>query len=279
MSSSSDPHGSSQPGGSPGPSFEPASQSPSPWAPQGDPYVQPSADPYGQPQEGHYAQPSVDPYAQPQGGPYASASAQPHAQPSVDPYAYPSSTPHSQTAQGHHAQPSADLYPEPAGPHHQPSASPYGQPGAGWYGQPGADRYGQVAPGPGQQAGAQPPNLYGTPNPYGPGGGNDIYGVYQYQGPAKSKSTAALLAFFLGSFGAHNFYLRQSKRGWLHVALGPLTWLCMVLFGVLAVNNPAGEDVWFGLVGLLYLMTTINGIWAFIEFIIILTKPEHELGR
>lgn len=190
--------------------------------------------------------PSADPYGQPSANPYAPASASPYGQPSADPYA-------------------------------AASASPYGQPSANPYGQ-STDRYGQYGAGPGQYPGAQPPNLYGM-DPYGTPAGNDIYGVYQYQAPTKSKAAAALLAFFLGGVGAHNFYLRQNMRGWLHVALGPLVWLLMLVFAVMAVNNPAGEDTFFALFGLLYVVTTGNGIWAFVEFIIILTKPEHELGR
>lgn len=35
----------------------------------------------------------------------------------------------------------------------------------------------------------------------------------------KSKVTAALLAFFLGSFGVHRFYLGESGKGLLYIAL------------------------------------------------------------
>jgi TM2 domain-containing membrane protein YozV len=34
----------------------------------------------------------------------------------------------------------------------------------------------------------------------------------------KNKSTATLLAFFLGGFGAHRFYLEQQKLGWYYLA-------------------------------------------------------------
>jgi len=34
----------------------------------------------------------------------------------------------------------------------------------------------------------------------------------------KNKSTATLLAFFLGGFGAHRFYLEQRKLGWYYLA-------------------------------------------------------------
>lgn len=71
--------------------------------------------------------------------------------------------------------------------------------------------------------------------------GKDIlqpqYGDYQ----RKSKATAALLAFFLGGFGAHNFYL-----GYTGKAIAQLI-LTLTLFGAI-----------------------ISGIWAFVEFILIL---------
>lgn len=63
------------------------------------------------------------------------------------------------------------------------------------------------------------------------------YGDYQ----RKSKATAALLAFFLGGFGAHNFYL-----GYTGKAIAQLI-LTLTLFGAI-----------------------ISGIWAFVEFILIL---------
>ena len=71
--------------------------------------------------------------------------------------------------------------------------------------------------------------------------GKDIlqpqYGDYQ----RKSKATAALLAFFLGGFGAHNFYLGHTGK-----AIAQLI-LTLTLFGAI-----------------------ISGIWAFVEFILIL---------
>ena len=71
--------------------------------------------------------------------------------------------------------------------------------------------------------------------------GKDIlqpqYGDYQ----RKNKATAALLAFFLGGFGAHNFYL-----GYTGKAIAQLI-LTLTLFGAI-----------------------ISGIWAFVEFILIL---------
>lgn len=33
----------------------------------------------------------------------------------------------------------------------------------------------------------------------------------------KNRMTAAMLAFFLGGFGAHKFYLNQTAAGWLYL--------------------------------------------------------------
>ena len=64
--------------------------------------------------------------------------------------------------------------------------------------------------------------------------------------PPKSKVTAALLAFFLGGLGVHNFYLGYAGRGIAQLLIMVFTgWLIIPAF--------------------------IVGIWAFIEFILILT--------
>lgn len=60
----------------------------------------------------------------------------------------------------------------------------------------------------------------------------------------KSKTTAALLAFFLGGFGVHNFYLGFKGRA-----------IVQLLITVLSVGTLAG----------------VSYLWAFVEFILILT--------
>lgn len=65
-------------------------------------------------------------------------------------------------------------------------------------------------------------------------------------GPPKSKVAAALLAFFLGCFGIHNFYLGFTGRG-----------VAQLLITVLSLSCGYG--------------VIITWIWAFIEFILILT--------
>lgn len=60
----------------------------------------------------------------------------------------------------------------------------------------------------------------------------------------KSKIAAALLAFFLGAFGVHNFYL--GKKG---------TATTQLLITLLSCG----------------ILSFISGIWSFIEFVMILT--------
>jgi len=72
-------------------------------------------------------------------------------------------------------------------------------------------------------------------------------------GPPKSKVAAALLAFFLGCLGIHNFYLGYTGRG-----------LAQLLITVLTLG--------YGVI--------VTGIWAFIEFILILTGSiKDKFGR
>ena len=72
-------------------------------------------------------------------------------------------------------------------------------------------------------------------------------------GPPKSKVRAALLAFFLGWLGIHNFYLGYTGRG-----------LAQLLITVLTLG--------YGVI--------VTGIWAFVEFILILTDTlRDKFGR
>ena len=101
----------------------------------------------------------------------------------------------------------------------------------------------------------------------------------------KSKTTAALLAFFLGHFGAHNFYRGQKGRAFGHLGL---LLLGVVLFGIAGaalvgsvdargnVADSAAAGV--GIVGVLgYLAFIANGIWRLVEFIMILVSKDGSL--
>ncbi|WP_104961369.1 TM2 domain-containing protein [Pseudomonas sp. XWY-1] len=72
---------------------------------------------------------------------------------------------------------------------------------------------------------------------------------------SSKKLPAALLAFFLGCFGAHKFYLGYTGQG--------LIMLLVFLFGFILVGIPS----------------LVIGVIAFIEFIIYLTKSEEDFER
>jgi len=122
-------------------------------------------------------------------------------------------------------------------PFPQNPQDPFGQPfGA----QPGAQ--------PGAQ-GASSPAPYGQPQApaYNQAAG---YNPVIFSAP-KSKAAAAVLAFFLGSFGAHNFYLGFKNKAWWQLGL--------TIFGIITSIFIIG-----------FLALAVTGIWGFIEFILIL---------
>jgi len=48
----------------------------------------------------------------------------------------------------------------------------------------------------------------------------------------KNKNNYALLALFLGSFGAHKFYVGQIGKGILYILFAPITFFIGILSGV-----------------------------------------------
>ncbi len=99
-----------------------------------------------------------------------------------------------------------------------------------------------------QQPGYQQPGYqnYGT----GPQPGMPAYGMPTR--PPRNAIVAALLAFFVGSLGIHNFYLGYTGRGVAQLCITVLT---------------------------LGLGAIISGIWAFIEFIMILVNRDYRDGE
>ena len=83
-------------------------------------------------------------------------------------------------------------------------------------------------------AGQPPPPHYAAPSPYPQQPRSSVHG--------RDKWIAAVLAFFLGGFGIHKFYLGKTAQGFLY---------------------------------LLFFWTIIPGIIAFIETIIYLVTPEE----
>ena len=51
----------------------------------------------------------------------------------------------------------------------------------------------------------------------------------------RNKTTAGLLALFLGAFGAHYFYLGNSKKGTTRLLLSIFVPLCAFIFGIIGI--------------------------------------------
>jgi len=87
------------------------------------------------------------------------------------------------------------------------------------------------------------------------GAAKDIYTDSISIGPGAKRLTAALLAFFLGGFGAHKFYLGYKAQG-----------IIMLLV------------FWFGFI-LLGIPTGVIALISFIEFILYLSKSDEEFEQ
>ena len=140
-----------------------------------------------------------------------------------------------------------------------------------------------------------------TPPPYGqpgypdagqqPGYPNAGYGQPGYgTGVApKSKVTAALLAFFLGGIGAHNFYLGQKGRAVGHIVLAVAVIILSIVFVATTMNTAmdaaaSGRQISDSQAGgfaggmlLVWLIAIVNSIWALVEFIMILVNKDGSL--
>ncbi|WP_018296908.1 TM2 domain-containing protein [Corynebacterium lubricantis] len=82
-------------------------------------------------------------------------------------------------------------------------------------------------------------------------GFNQQYGFQQQPVRPKSKVAAALLAFFLGTLGLHNFYLGYTRRGVAQLVTWLIGWVTAII-GIGAV--------------ILFVLS----VWVIVEFILIL---------
>ncbi|WP_067780736.1 TM2 domain-containing protein [Actinomyces vulturis] len=110
---------------------------------------------------------------------------------------------------------------------------------------------------------------------------------YGYPATApKSKTAAALFAFFLGAIGVHDFYLGKKTLGIIHVVLAVIAF-ALVIAGFVYVGahatGPNGEVPSDELgpvalfLGLGYGIGIINALWSFVEFILILVRKDPNL--
>ena len=135
-------------------------------------------------------------------------------------------------------------------------------------------------------AGQQPGYPAGQPGYPGAGYAQPGYGT----GVApKSKTTAALLAFFLGGIGAHNFYLGQKGRAVGHIVLAVAVIILSIVFVATTMNTAmdaaaSGRQISDSQAGgfaggmlLVWLIAIVNSIWALVEFIMILVNKDGSL--
>ena len=88
----------------------------------------------------------------------------------------------------------------------------------------------------------------------------------------KSKIAAALLAFFLGGFGVHDFYLGNKRNGIIKL-LGTLLGIVLMVVGIAgaATSTATGFAALPALAIIGYILILGISIWAFVDFIRILT--------
>jgi TM2 domain len=102
--------------------------------------------------------------------------------------------------------------------------------------------------------------------------------AHWYAGGGKSKILAAVLAFFLGAFGVHSFYMGNKKKGLIQLGLG-LGGLALTIIGlaktvstVVSTTTVATPTVGISTLAIIgYIMLVGVSIWAFVDFIRILT--------
>ncbi|MGC3955093.1 MAG: NINE protein [Propionicimonas sp.] len=106
-------------------------------------------------------------------------------------------------------------------------------------------------------------------------------------GQPLSKKRAVLLAFFLGAFGAHNFYLNQRKRGFGHLLLLGLALLGFLAMGIYTLFivfwysdlylghelDDAAQALTTFLLVLPFALIVADLVWAIIEGFVILASP------
>lgn len=132
--------------------------------------------------------------------------------------------------------PEAPAFPQASTPGYDEATA---TPGSTTYGTAYDAQQGYGVPGPDANAqGAYGADAYGQP-----GYGQQAYGQPVFGTAPKQWIVAVLLAFFLGGFGGHNFYLGYTTKGIIQVVL------TITLIGA-----------------------PISGIWAFIEFIMLLMR-------
>lgn len=90
---------------------------------------------------------------------------------------------------------------------------------------------------------------------------------------SKSKTAAALLAFFLGTLGVHNFYLGYIGKAIAQLSITIVTQFLILssfLLGTLTIAFGVGF-IFYAIEFCVFPFCFAVPIWAFVEFILILT--------
>ncbi len=101
------------------------------------------------------------------------------------------------------------------------------------------------------------------------------------QSNAKSSAVAGVLGVFLGAFGGHDWYLGNTKKAITHVCLcvGGLIFLIVgVILTNLSRDIPVFNMLFICLIIAAYVILVGNGIWGFIEGVIILMQGDAGLA-
>ncbi len=103
------------------------------------------------------------------------------------------------------------------------------------------------------------------------------------QNTVKSSVAAGLLGIFLGQFGAHDWYLGDKKKGIIHLAIFGGSFILIILTSVmLAIASLADVSIisiFFGFLAVIaYLAMVGNGIWGFVEGVILLVQGDAGLA-
>lgn len=92
------------------------------------------------------------------------------------------------------------------------------------------------------------------------------------QRSSKSKVVAGLLGLFLGSWGAHNFYIKRTGRAIVQLMIS--IFFVLAYFSLIICTFAGVDDVAFGFFGLVFLVGVLAylavRIWSFIEAILLL---------
>lgn len=101
------------------------------------------------------------------------------------------------------------------------------------------------------------------------------------QNNTKSSAVAGVLGVFLGAFGGHDWYLGNSKKAITHVSLC-VGGMILLIVGVILMNLsrdiPVFNMLFVCLVIAAYVILVGNGIWGFIEGVIILMQGDAGLA-